>query len=472
MNLARKLLVMWVMGCVLTVASPVRSADFLRGDVNTDGRVSLSDMIMLMRVIFLDPDRIPGEQPQDCQDAQDLDDNGTIDLGDFCRFLEWAYDGPQTAPPAPFPELGPDPTDEGNAHTGPDVYDCNAYELRPPVPTTDSVRIGEIEAAPGAEIELPIYITNSQRIEAFQFVIAYDSNVLEMYEGVTWIPTMDPGKSAPYSGPIDSVSLDGTFFDYLDDPTPGTGHRPSVLATSTSAEDGYLVVGLAPYFILDPTNPREIIFEPAEDTLILKIRGRVCDDAPAGTIALVPEDGPDGEGVGVYGLRNEVTYLGETRLITATPVMIEGELKISPDIVASTRGDANRDLVVDQTDAIVVLTWLFLGQREIACMDAADVNDDGDVDITILRQVILGESSGIAFPYPEAGFDGTLDPLDQCRGVKLIPRGSPSRIDQREDDSPRLSSVKTSGSVSGTIQSAGQMLRCLLVRSTPGSMRF
>ena len=45
------------------------------------------------------------------------------------------------------------------------------------------------------------------------------------------------------------------------------------------------------------------------------------------------------------------------------------------------RGEVNDDGNQDLTDAIVILTHLFLGGREILCLDSADVNDDGRVDI-------------------------------------------------------------------------------------------
>ena len=41
------------------------------------------------------------------------------------------------------------------------------------------------------------------------------------------------------------------------------------------------------------------------------------------------------------------------------------------------RGDPNSDGTINLTDGIVILNFLFLGQAPPACMDAADIDDDG-----------------------------------------------------------------------------------------------
>ncbi len=46
------------------------------------------------------------------------------------------------------------------------------------------------------------------------------------------------------------------------------------------------------------------------------------------------------------------------------------------------RGDANGDDEVDLSDSIFINDWLFLGQPRPACVDAADVDDTGNVNIT------------------------------------------------------------------------------------------
>ena len=77
------------------------------------------------------------------------------------------------------------------------------------------------------------------------------------------------------------------------------------------------------------------------------------------------------------------------------------------------RGDATASDGVNMTDAILTLTYLFLGEVEIPCLDAADSKDDGTVDlmdaILTLKYRFLG-CVEIPAPGPdECGVDRTSD---------------------------------------------------------------
>jgi hypothetical protein len=45
------------------------------------------------------------------------------------------------------------------------------------------------------------------------------------------------------------------------------------------------------------------------------------------------------------------------------------------------RGDANGDTVVDISDPVAALGFLFTGSTRPPCLDSSDANDDGRVDI-------------------------------------------------------------------------------------------
>jgi hypothetical protein len=82
------------------------------------------------------------------------------------------------------------------------------------------------------------------------------------------------------------------------------------------------------------------------------------------------------------------------------------------------RGDADGSGIVDITDAIFVLSFLFLGGPTPDCLDAADADDSGTVDITAaiysLTFLFLG---GPAPPEPgpfDCGSDPTPDDLPEC----------------------------------------------------------
>ena len=75
---------------------------FRRGDVNGDTTVSISDPISLLLHLF-------SVGPLQCQDAGDLDDNGSLDLADAMYSLLYiAVNGPP--PPVPFNTCGEDQT--------------------------------------------------------------------------------------------------------------------------------------------------------------------------------------------------------------------------------------------------------------------------------------------------------------------------------------------------------------------------
>ena len=72
---------------------------FLRGDVNDDDTVNLSDAISVISYLFLD-----GEDPR-LVEASDINADGALDLADAVYLLNFLYrGGPQ--PPTPFPQIG------------------------------------------------------------------------------------------------------------------------------------------------------------------------------------------------------------------------------------------------------------------------------------------------------------------------------------------------------------------------------
>src|SRR5688572_1800148 len=117
--------------CIVSGSPEAAGGDpeFLRGDSNADGRVSISDALMSRRFLF------NGELTPPCLQAADVDDNDTVDVTDVVRFINALFlGGPE--PPAPFPQIGPDPTPSGAS--------CEEYQVESPPETTDLVKIGDI----------------------------------------------------------------------------------------------------------------------------------------------------------------------------------------------------------------------------------------------------------------------------------------------------------------------------------------
>lgn len=79
---------------------------FVRGDVNRDTSVNLTDALVLLSHLFR------GGPPPACEDAGDVDDDGRLSLTDGIILLTYLFaSGPE--PAAPHPEAGIDPTPDG-----------------------------------------------------------------------------------------------------------------------------------------------------------------------------------------------------------------------------------------------------------------------------------------------------------------------------------------------------------------------
>ncbi len=78
------------------------------------------------------------------------------------------------------------------------------------------------------------------------------------------------------------------------------------------------------------------------------------------------------------------------------------------------RGDVNGDGRLSIVDPVTCLYYLFAG-KTVPCVDAADVDDGGNVNladvILLLRWLFLAESSPPSSPYPAPGIDPTPDDL-------------------------------------------------------------
>jgi len=97
-------------------------ARFVRGDVDRNGELDITDAIVILQYLFL------GGSGVDCPDAADVDDGGSVDIADPVRLLDFLFRG-GTEPPAPFPEPALDPTDDDQT--------CEGCGEAPPLPTPE-----------------------------------------------------------------------------------------------------------------------------------------------------------------------------------------------------------------------------------------------------------------------------------------------------------------------------------------------
>jgi len=77
----------------------------IRGDVGGEGAVTIADPILILYHLF-------ASKPIDCPDAADVNDNGTLELSDAVGLLMYLF-ASGFPPFPPFPQAGPDPTEDG-----------------------------------------------------------------------------------------------------------------------------------------------------------------------------------------------------------------------------------------------------------------------------------------------------------------------------------------------------------------------
>jgi len=96
---------------------------FVRGDVNSDGQVNVTDPVRLLTELFRG-----GDDGIACPDASDTNDDGELNVTDGIFLLEYLFTGDAVLP-APVGVCGVDPTD--------DDLDCGAFRLCTSVNRTD-----------------------------------------------------------------------------------------------------------------------------------------------------------------------------------------------------------------------------------------------------------------------------------------------------------------------------------------------
>lgn len=82
------------------------------------------------------------------------------------------------------------------------------------------------------------------------------------------------------------------------------------------------------------------------------------------------------------------------------------------------RGDSNVDGLLDVSDAVATLFYLFLGEATVPCLDAADSDDNGLIqltDVVRLLDYLFRGGAVLEPPFTAPGIDPTPDGLD-CAG--------------------------------------------------------
>ncbi len=107
----------------LFIANFVDAASFIRGDVNQDSGVDISDASFILNWLFLG-----GQQPR-CMDAADVNDDGDVDISDSKYLFGFLFTGENGPPPYPYPQKGLDITfDKLGCRGEPDAIILNSCQ--------------------------------------------------------------------------------------------------------------------------------------------------------------------------------------------------------------------------------------------------------------------------------------------------------------------------------------------------------
>ena len=121
-------------------------------------------------------------------------------------------------------------------------------------------------------------------------------------------------------------------------------------------------------------------------------------------LVLVVSESEQGEDLNGDGdTRGRILHLVDLIRLSSKPVFV--------------RGEANADGDLNLSDGLFILSWLFRGTEEPPCLDAADTDDSGVIDVSdavsVFGVLFLGQGPPPA-PGLSCGVDETDDRLD-CR---------------------------------------------------------
>lgn len=352
-----------------SVAAAEEQALFIRGDVNLDGKISIADLLFISRHVFQRM-RLP------CLDAADLNDDEVVALPDALRMVEvLCYLDLSLSAPYPLP--GEDPTPGG--------LDCVDNEMVPARENDDRIRVGNVTAAPGALVSVPVYITHSVPVEAFQIVLKTNPSFFTFETDST-------------------LDFTGTVVEEIAD------ERHDVSGWLIPMDDEQSVV------LYSIFNALGNVTLPAsnEERLLVKMVAKISPDVQVDAVMQVfPASGEDGQGTGSLQLKNELVSYDEAIYASIMPRYLQGGvISIQNGFI---RCDVNLDNRIDIGDAIFTLTYLFNDGPAPDCDDAADANDDGELalsDPITMLDYLFNDTSLVPVPFPLCGTDPTPDDLD------------------------------------------------------------
>ncbi len=242
------------------------------------------------------------------------------------------------------------------------------------VPPQMTMRAESVVVAPRSQFIHHVLGTYHENLTGYSIAASFDSEILEVLE----------------------LDLDGT-----------AGFGAPFFSPVHDNDGGWLTVRV----LSDVELPVTEILPAAADEPLIKITFRVDSDAMAGSTSLIQVNA-------VAGVPLVATSYLDWSGVTHLPNRMSGVITIEGERFV--RGDANvSGGLPNIADSIATLEYLF-GPELLACLDAADVNDDGAVDIgdvifSLNYQFTAGAEPPAPFPAP--GEDPTPDSLDCAQSI-------------------------------------------------------
>ncbi|MCA8960048.1 MAG: hypothetical protein KDC38_06025 [Planctomycetes bacterium] len=348
---------------------------FIRGDVNRDGVITLTDLSVLATHLF------GAAAAPACLDALDFNDDGAVDIADFAGAIAVVVEGGASLP-APFPDEGADPTAdallclEGPAGSvlGSDI-DHVFFSFQVEGGTGPGV-------APGQDpVVIPIVLDSTVPVRGFSLAVWYDAATLQ---------SLDLDLEAGVAGEL------GAEFCVTSSPElpPESG---------SSVRTGHVLLEALPPFTSTVV--------PASTGLILgSAVFRVAPDVvPGSSVLLTLGSNPTLSTPGTTLITQEYQAL--------VPLVETVAIPVYPSAGLFVRGDVNGDAAVDLADVIELMGAVLVGGEAGDCLDAMDVDDTGNIDLAdpvrLLELLFAGDPS-LPVPFPHLGFDATPDALPDC----------------------------------------------------------
>lgn len=222
------------------------------------------------------------------------------------------------------------------------------------IPAGVSVSAGE------RDITIPIHATNSQPINAFTVSLCFDPDV----------------------------------FTFKNANVAGTRAAGATNVLYSTPQDGCVSVAVVNSFVCTSAIP-------AGDGLVLNIVMDVAAGAPSGTATFSFTDQPPS--------LNRMTLCDFS---TVVPGFGTGVVDVQSN--GFVRGDYDADGLLELEDALAGIYYSIGDRVPPTCEDAADVNDDGVIDVSdgvYTLGALFGDGEDPAAPYPGCGDDPTSDAL-------------------------------------------------------------